>query len=250
MTNHVHLPSDTKYRRLITKAKNFRLLNQLFKYLHIARRLEVNKISAGAVVKPTEVICDIGCGDGFWSNYLGGSARALIGLDPFMTDLAKSAAYRTYRSLFVNAVAESLPIASESVDKVVSVCVFEHCFDDKQAFAEAYRILRKGGRLVATVDSLNSPYLSETHREQHRKSCYINQFYDIDSLTEKLRTAGFTSVEATYMMGSRLAIWWEIRLSKYGAILNLLSPLVYPFLVIAESGKQTSGYKIFVVAHK
>lgn len=48
---------------------------------------------------------------------------------------------------FVNAGIEKLPLPNESVDVVISNGVFNLCPDKPRVLAEAYRVLRPGGRL-------------------------------------------------------------------------------------------------------
>jgi ubiquinone/menaquinone biosynthesis C-methylase UbiE len=48
---------------------------------------------------------------------------------------------------FVIAGIEKLPTTDESVDVVISNGVFNLCLDKPRALAEAYRVLRPGGRL-------------------------------------------------------------------------------------------------------
>lgn len=48
---------------------------------------------------------------------------------------------------FVNAGIEKLPLPAESVDVVITNGVFNLCLDKPRVLAEAYRVLRSGGRL-------------------------------------------------------------------------------------------------------
>lgn len=48
---------------------------------------------------------------------------------------------------FVNAGIEKLPLLDESVDVVISNGVFNLCLDKRRVLAEAFRVLRPGGRL-------------------------------------------------------------------------------------------------------
>lgn len=48
---------------------------------------------------------------------------------------------------FMNAGIENLPLPDESVDVVISNGVFNLCLDKPRVLAEAYRVLRPGGRL-------------------------------------------------------------------------------------------------------
>jgi len=250
VNSEVNLPNQTVYRRVVTKAKNIHILNVIFKQINIARRIEINWILARADFRLTDQICDVGCGDGYWSSVFSRNVFRVFALDPFHDDLNKALYFQGPKLFFFNAVGENIPMLSSSMDKVISVCVFEHCFKDVQAFREVYRILKPGGRLLATVDSLDSPEISDDHREWHKKAFYCSQLYTQSSLIEKLQSAGFEQIEVHYILGSKLGIWWEKFIQKVGTLANLLAPLVYPILLLAERYPQSSGYKIFVVAQK
>lgn len=226
------------------------MLNVIFKKINIARRMEIDWIMAKAEFQSTDRICDIGCGDGFWSNTFSRKVAKVYAFDPFNDDLIKALDFRNPKMALLNAVGENIPLLSCSVDKVVSVCVFEHCYNDEQVFEEAYRILKLGGWLLATVDSLDSPKISDDHRAWHKKAFYCNQLYTKSSLIEKLQSADFKQIEIYYILGSKIGIWWEKFIQKVGTLGNLLAPLVYPILLLSERYPQSSGYKIFVIAQK
>jgi SAM-dependent methyltransferase len=52
-----------------------------------------------------------------------------------------------------NGDALALPFADATFDRIIASEVFEHVTDDVRAFAEAFRVLRPGGTLAATVPS-------------------------------------------------------------------------------------------------
>ena len=106
-------------------------------------------------IEPGEIVLDIGCGAGM--DLLLAARRAspsgqAIGVDmtPTMLELAKRGALKT--DLWQNTevrrgMAEELPVASESVDVVISNGVLNLSPDKDRAFREVYRVLRPGGRL-------------------------------------------------------------------------------------------------------
>ena len=106
-------------------------------------------------IEPGEIVLDIGCGAGM--DLLLAARRAspsghAIGVDMTisMIELAKRGALKTdlwHNTEVRRGMAEELPVASESVDVVISNGVLNLSPDKDRAFREVYRVLRPGGRL-------------------------------------------------------------------------------------------------------
>ena len=101
-----------------------------------------------------ETVLDVGCGSGMDSILavqLVGSSGRVIGIDstPEMVNKAKRNAEeaRIANVDFRQADVENLPVASESVDAVISNGVFNLCLHKSTVLAEVFRVLRTGGRL-------------------------------------------------------------------------------------------------------
>jgi arsenite methyltransferase len=112
-----------------------------------------NPFALGAL-KPGEVVADLGSGAGFdailAAQQVGRTGR-VIGVDmtPAMLEKARENARKTGRTQveFREGLIEDLPIGDESVDVVISNGVINLTPDKEKAFAEAYRILKPGGRM-------------------------------------------------------------------------------------------------------
>jgi arsenite methyltransferase len=107
------------------------------------------------LIEPGEIVLDIGCGAGMdlilAARFAGPSGKA-IGLDltPSMLELAKRGALKAglWENIEVRrGMAEELPVASQSVNVVMSNGVLHLSPDKDRAFREIYRVLRPGGRL-------------------------------------------------------------------------------------------------------
>lgn len=106
-----------------------------------------------AHVQPHHAVIDVGCGDGLTSGpWLTEHAGRYTGLDVSESAIALA------RSAGLNAVlvedAASLPLDDGSCDIAVSVEVFEHLFAPDEAAREILRVLRPGGKLIATVPNV------------------------------------------------------------------------------------------------
>jgi len=108
-----------------------------------------------ASLKQGEIVLDLGSGAGF-DCFLAadrvGERGKVIGVDmtPEMIEKARDNAKKgTYTNVeFRLGEIEHLPAADNSVDAVISNCVINLSPDKKGVFAEAFRVLRPGGRLM------------------------------------------------------------------------------------------------------
>jgi SAM-dependent methyltransferase len=104
----------------------------------------------GRSVGPDDDCLDLGCGDGGASGvYLTERSHSYLGVD--VSEAAIELAKRRGLEAVRIDDASILPFRDESFDVVVCSEVLEHLFEPHLAAAEAFRVLRLGGRLIATV---------------------------------------------------------------------------------------------------
>jgi ubiquinone/menaquinone biosynthesis C-methylase UbiE len=134
-------------------AETTRLLDLAYQGADVIKR---RRLSFDAVdPKPAETILDIGSGNGLLTAELAravGPAGRVTGVDP-SEDMRKAAIPRCAEFGWVDfrdGSVYDLPVESGSVDKAVSVQVFEYLDDIPLACREAARVLRNGGRLVVS----------------------------------------------------------------------------------------------------
>lgn len=107
-----------------------------------------------AALAPGESVLDLGSGAGldcFRAAEAVGPRGQVIGVDmtPAMIERARAgaAALGLTNVSFREGLIEHLPVEDATIDVVISNCVINLATDKARVFAEAYRVLRPGGRL-------------------------------------------------------------------------------------------------------
>ena len=91
-------------------------------------------------------VLEVGCGTGHWLQVFAGGTR-VTGLDASAKMLAYAKTH-VGKAALAQGLAEYLPWARESFDRIFCINAFHH-FQDKVAFlTEAIRVLRPGGRIM------------------------------------------------------------------------------------------------------
>jgi arsenite methyltransferase len=154
-----------------------------------------------ADIQPGETVLDLGSGAGLdclLASRRTGPTGRVIGVDmtPEMIDLARrNIAQAGAGNIEIRpGHLEDLAVASESVDVVISNCVLNLSPEKSILFAEAFRVLKPGGRFrVADIVWTKSPDVGERHGAGAWPGC-VSGAMTVEEFEALLRAAGFTQV--------------------------------------------------------
>lgn len=120
-------------------------------YLLYLRHLFAYKF-ASVKLSMSDVVLDVGCGEGYGTYLLSHYARKIIGLD-VDKDIIKHASkkYGNSNCIFRVYDGRRIPYPNETFNVVVSFQVIEHVVDDLNFVLECFRVLKKGGFLFLTT---------------------------------------------------------------------------------------------------
>ena len=155
-----------------------------------------------AGLQPGEVVLDLGSGGGidcFLAARRVGPEGRVIGLDmtPDMIRLARRNAKKVGATNvdFRYGEMEEMPLADASVDVIISNCVINLSPDKDAVFAEAYRVLKPGGRLSISDMVVDGDLPSAIRNRLDAWAGCIAGALDESVYLDKIRAAGFERVE-------------------------------------------------------
>ncbi|MCI4365598.1 MAG: arsenite methyltransferase [Thermoplasmata archaeon] len=148
-----------------------------------------------------EVVLDLGSGGGidcFIAGRRVGPEGHVIGVDMTAEMVSRARAQADHAGVtnveFRLGELEHLPVADGSVDVVISNCVMNLVPDQAQAYREAFRVLRPGGRLaVADVVALH-PLSEQLRNDAERWASCSSGARSPEEVTSTLRGLGFVDV--------------------------------------------------------
>ncbi len=158
--------------------------------------------TALAELKPGETVLDLGSGGGIdvllSARRVGPSGKA-YGLD--MTDEMLALARENQRKSglsnveFLKGEIENIPLPDNSVDVIVSNCVINLSADKDRVLAEAFRVLRPGGRFAISDIVTRGEIPAEIRRNVELWIGCLAGALEESEYVSKLGAAGFTDIE-------------------------------------------------------
>jgi arsenite methyltransferase len=188
--------------------------------------------TALAALHPGEVVLDLGSGGGIdvllSARRVGPTGKA-YGLD--MTDEMLALARDNQRKSglenveFLKGQIEEIPLPGNTVDVIISNCVINLSADKDRVLAEAFRVLKPGGRLAVSDVVVRGEIPPEIRRSVELWVGCISGALDESVYLEKLQRAGFAevSIEPTRVYRAQDARGF---LNTQGIDVDAIAPLV------------------------
>lgn len=148
-------------------------------------------------------------------------------------------------------------------DLAISVDVMEHILEDVEVFKNIYASLRRGGMLLISTPSDQGGSDAE-HGGESFIGEHVRNGYNMKEIEDKLKSAGFSRVEAKYSYGTPghiswvLSMKWPMKILSVTKAFIVLLPfyylLTFPFCLILNSmdvnGNHATGTGLIVKAYK
>ena len=231
-----------------------------YEYFHAVRALEWDLLRKWLHPVDGERILDLACGHGHFVRRAHRSGLNIIGIDISLGGIRIAQKYnRPSGCGYALADAMDLPFCDAAFDKIISVCALEHFSNDQLAVKEANRVLKAGGRMVLSVDSLNYRSVTPRFRQKCKVKHFVRQFYTKEQLKQKLVRSGFKISKIKYIVNTPLSSW-AYQLGCYfrwrgidfmdSIIFICLLPACFILENILKAGFKEEGYIIAAEAIK
>ena len=143
-----------------------------------------------------ERLLDVGCGTGRVTQQLSERAEQVIGLDLSMGMLRFAQTQPPMSPLsnitWLNADADQLPLASDSIDGVFSSMALQWSQNLSACYQELFRVCRPNARVVLAIMSHGSLFELADAWQILDQQQHINAFHDQQTLLSKALNAGFS----------------------------------------------------------
>lgn len=154
-----------------------------------------------AALQPGQTVLDLGSGGGidcFLAAQRVGENGRVIGVD--MTEAMLEKANRNKAKMnaanveFRYGHIENLPVASGTVDAIISNCVINLSPDKPAVFREAYRVLKPGGRLAVSDMVTQGQFTAEERTNMSLWAGCITGAEDVADYVAWMEAAGFSNI--------------------------------------------------------
>ncbi len=154
-----------------------------------------------ASLQPGQAVLDLGSGAGldcFFAAKKVGETGHVIGVDmtPEMIERATSSAKRLdiQNVEFHQGYLEELPVESNTVDVIISNCVINLSPDKSKVFAEAFRVLKPGGKLAVSDIVTDGPLPDAIKKSLSAWAGCVAGAVEAEEYVGMMKSVGFTDI--------------------------------------------------------
>ncbi len=231
----------------------FRLYPHIFFTFSPFKIYEFEELQRGLKFSNDEIFLDIGCGSGLQTMLIAKKCKKVIGID--ISEKAITAAKSTSQymkgrinSEFRCVKLENADFEPEYFDRIFSFCVIEHISNYIEVLKEAHRILKNNGKMIFSVDSLET-IKDEELLNKHKKKHFVEKYFKKEELKIILEDIGFKRIEIYPIFKSKFArelfIDKAINGSHFGFVIPILT---YGVLRYEEYKYKDEDKGIFLIA--
>lgn len=157
-----------------------------------------------ASLQPGQTVLDLGSGAGldcFFAAKKVGEAGRVIGVDmtPEMIERARSSAKRLniQNVDFRQGYLEDLPVEGNTVDVIISNCVINLAPDKSKVFAEAFRVLKPGGKFAVSDIVTDGPLPESIKKNLSAWAGCVAGAVEAKDYIAMMEAVGFTNISIT-----------------------------------------------------
>lgn len=196
-------------RRALDALYRSRFYPNIFFFPNPFKTLELRALLQGLPLRKDAYALDLGSGLGIQTNILGRHVGRILGIDPQKdaVDRANSERYLVegrIDSEFRCTTIEDAGLADDSFDFVFSICVLEHIPDDLSALKECHRVMKPGGWLAFSIDSL-ATIEDAAAKAYHKERYLVQRYYTPEAARNLFAEAGFRDIQIYSAVVSKYA---------------------------------------------
>lgn len=169
---------------------------------------EFYEVTSKANLRKEHSVIDLGCGKGYWTLLLAEKCKYAVGVDPSADSIRFAREFvrgkLKERVHFVPAMLEDSYLPADTYDRIFSFCVLEHIVDLQATLKSAFSLLKPGGEMHVSVDSLaniQDGSLLDKHKQEHA----VFQYFTTASIRDNLEKVGFEVMQIYPIMTSDFA---------------------------------------------
>lgn len=176
----------------------YRIPNIFFIY-SLIKVYEFNNLLKNVILSKEDIVLDIGCGEGLQTLIIGKKCKKIYGIDISETKIIKAKIRSEFvrkkvNCEFLNLELKNAQFKNEFFDNIFSICVIEHIPNYIDIFRESFRILKKGGQFIFSVDSFRN-FENNLLLKYHKKKFGVCKYFNEIELRNILKQIGFRKID-------------------------------------------------------